>query len=769
MKPLTLVISSTLIRREDIDIILPPVNTVLPSFTGTQKVNETLFGNDGTYNNSPTTFVRRWTRNGSPISGATSINYTLTTADYGQIIRYTVEPFNAAGSGGVSVSSASDAIAPANPVPLSAPSIDGVAEEGETLTVTHATFSYQGTLAIDTQWYRNGVAIGGATGSTYVVQSADVNKTLTVGEIGSNAGGDSEEIFSTGFQIGAPSQPSFFVVQFSTTTGDKGFLWLPSNMFTHSRPMGCLLHGHGNGERGQPNENTIYILGTGNGSTTGFSGNVTNSGKRILHTSVRITVNNVEVAQGYGGVIAGSGVSGTYDQNDGSNAAWSLTFSVAPANGHVIRMICTISDLLNDSTLPRILNSGDDLTYSRWSESWDMMILCLQISRTSGGFVTTTEWDQVLDMLEANYRLNRNRVGPTGFSLGGDYATFVHSQRPTEFAFLLAVSTGTNASIPAGNSSIWASGGLGAKYWVQGSSDSTGTITCHSAMANCNKKTQKYLVRAKMFWGVGHSDDAIAYNRRDRTDAVGTCPYDYAELLFIHSLDPEEEATWFVHKAQYTEDSGDYREAKNLVDNLSPGAVKTALLADLVTLKAIIGNWIIVDMGANSSDGNVNNITSPAAGTTISNCINDEGGNTGISFTITTPGAAVPGQVNPLSESRLRGRHWGLEYDTTVDGHTIESTGTEFQGTYAGLNTAKTYKLKIYVGASSNTYTARAEAECTIGATTKFSYVDNNNFDFVTFDVPASVSSFVFKVKVRQTASTEKTLYLLGHELVLNP
>ena len=76
-----------------------PVNTVLPSITGTAQEGSTLIGSDGTWTNSPTGYVRQWLRDTTPISGATSSNYTLVSADVGHTVSYRVTASNGLGSG----------------------------------------------------------------------------------------------------------------------------------------------------------------------------------------------------------------------------------------------------------------------------------------------------------------------------------------------------------------------------------------------------------------------------------------------------------------------------------------------------------------------------------------------------------------------------------------------------------------------------------------------------------------------------------------------
>jgi hypothetical protein len=58
-----------------------------------------------------------------------------------------------------------------------APSITGQAKNGQTLTGVSGTIA-NGALS-SRRWLRDGVAISGATGATYVVQAADIGHLIT--------------------------------------------------------------------------------------------------------------------------------------------------------------------------------------------------------------------------------------------------------------------------------------------------------------------------------------------------------------------------------------------------------------------------------------------------------------------------------------------------------------------------------------------------------------------------------------------------------------
>lgn len=105
-----------------------PVNTTLPSVTGTTQVGQTLVGANGVWTNSPTSFAVAWERsaNGTSgwvaISGATTSSYTLVSADLNQYLRYRVTATNAAGSSSAAYSAATSQVVAA-PSGLTVPQV----------------------------------------------------------------------------------------------------------------------------------------------------------------------------------------------------------------------------------------------------------------------------------------------------------------------------------------------------------------------------------------------------------------------------------------------------------------------------------------------------------------------------------------------------------------------------------------------------------------------------------------------------------------------
>lgn len=80
-------------------VILPPVNTVAPTISGTNVVGNVLTATNGTWTGaSPITYTYQWRRAGVNIGSATSITYTLVQADAGSNIDCVVTGTNIGGS-----------------------------------------------------------------------------------------------------------------------------------------------------------------------------------------------------------------------------------------------------------------------------------------------------------------------------------------------------------------------------------------------------------------------------------------------------------------------------------------------------------------------------------------------------------------------------------------------------------------------------------------------------------------------------------------------
>ena len=179
----------------------------------------------GTWTGSPT-FTYVWDRDGTPITGAASSTYTVTTTDQGHTWACVVTATNAGGqatatSAGVAAATPATLLSTSSPVALptvvSAPTVSGTPLPGDALTCNPGTWTGSPTLTY--QWVLGTAAVTGATTDTYTVTILDEGQTITCTVYAKNA---------TGTQSGSSS--SVVVAQKGTLKCPK-----PSGAFTAAK------------------------------------------------------------------------------------------------------------------------------------------------------------------------------------------------------------------------------------------------------------------------------------------------------------------------------------------------------------------------------------------------------------------------------------------------------------------------------------------------------------------------------------------------------
>jgi hypothetical protein len=211
----------------------PPGVTSSPTVSGTAQDGQTLTASTGTWTGTtPIAYTYQWEScdpsglDCSPIAGATSSTYTVTTADVGTTISVLVTASNSAGS--TSAFSAATAVVQPTGAPAantSPPTISGTVQAGQTLTASPGSWTGTQPITYAYQWQScdsngaNCAAIVGATATTYTPSVSDVGNTLEVSVTGSNSNGGatatsaptatvqsastgSTTIFSDGFESG---------------------------------------------------------------------------------------------------------------------------------------------------------------------------------------------------------------------------------------------------------------------------------------------------------------------------------------------------------------------------------------------------------------------------------------------------------------------------------------------------------------------------------------------------------------------------------------
>jgi len=157
-----------------------------PTITGTAKVGYTLTASPGTWGPAPVTLAYQWFRSGVAITGATASTYVQTSADLGKTMTVRVTG-SKTGYTTVAKTSAATVAVVAGTLTAPTPTITGTAKVGYRLTANPGTWG-PAPVTLAYQWFRSGVAITGATASTYTLTASDLAKTMAVRVTGSKAG-----------------------------------------------------------------------------------------------------------------------------------------------------------------------------------------------------------------------------------------------------------------------------------------------------------------------------------------------------------------------------------------------------------------------------------------------------------------------------------------------------------------------------------------------------------------------------------------------------
>jgi surface antigen len=163
-----------------------PVTTDTPTISGTAEVGKKLTAKPGDWEKGAT-FAYQWLRDKKSIGGATKSTYTLTGDDLGAKITVKV---TGSKKGFVSASKTSAATAKVAVGTLTAtpvPTISGTPKVLKKLTADAGAWAPAG-VSFSYQWLRDGEAIKGATGSSYVVADADLGSLLSVTVTGTKDG-----------------------------------------------------------------------------------------------------------------------------------------------------------------------------------------------------------------------------------------------------------------------------------------------------------------------------------------------------------------------------------------------------------------------------------------------------------------------------------------------------------------------------------------------------------------------------------------------------
>ena len=198
----------------------PPANTALPVISGTAQQGQTLTASNGSWTNSPTAFAYQWqtaTRAGTPAARSPRPQPAATRSSRAtSATPSAVVTASNAGGQGVATSAQTTTVTtpaatpPANTTP---PTITGTPQQGQTLTTTNGTWTGTPPLSFAYQWQdcdtsgNNCTAIGGATGTSYTLQSGDAGHTIRAVVTASNTGGSSPATSAATAVVAAAHDP----------------------------------------------------------------------------------------------------------------------------------------------------------------------------------------------------------------------------------------------------------------------------------------------------------------------------------------------------------------------------------------------------------------------------------------------------------------------------------------------------------------------------------------------------------------------------------
>ena len=156
--------------------------TPRPTFDGITRVGGTLSVVTGAWSPAATSFSYLWYRSGTKIAGQTKSSYKLTDADLGETIKVRVTGTRAGYTSAYRYSLASDEVKKG--MTSYTPIIhDTTPQVGQLLTIKRGVWQPE-QVGYRYQWYRDGVAIAGATQRSYLVTASDYGKRLRVRVIG---------------------------------------------------------------------------------------------------------------------------------------------------------------------------------------------------------------------------------------------------------------------------------------------------------------------------------------------------------------------------------------------------------------------------------------------------------------------------------------------------------------------------------------------------------------------------------------------------------
>lgn len=149
----------------------------VPTLAGTARVGQIQTANAGNWAPTGAVLTYQWYRGTAAIAGATAHSYTTAAADNGKLLKVRVRATKA-GFVTAEKFSAARTISAGIFTPTKSVTVTGVYRFGQTLRISQAWSPAPSSTAY--QWYRNGVAIKGATGSSLKLNTTYIGAKISV-------------------------------------------------------------------------------------------------------------------------------------------------------------------------------------------------------------------------------------------------------------------------------------------------------------------------------------------------------------------------------------------------------------------------------------------------------------------------------------------------------------------------------------------------------------------------------------------------------------
>jgi hypothetical protein len=226
----------------------PPVNSSLPTISGTVQQGQTLTAANGSWGGlSPITYTYTWQRCDSGGSDCRSIgtainqNYVSSSRDVSRTIRVAVTATNSDGTAqALSAATAAVAAVGSAPVNTTQPNSSGEAREGRTVTVGNGSWSGLTPITFSYQWQSCTTDtvctdLAGATGQTYQIGVGQVGSLLRASVTATNSLGKSSA--SSNLTAAVVGTPVVQIARFNAVLR-------PNQELTRPRRTSSLAAGH---------------------------------------------------------------------------------------------------------------------------------------------------------------------------------------------------------------------------------------------------------------------------------------------------------------------------------------------------------------------------------------------------------------------------------------------------------------------------------------------------------------------------------------------